>query len=131
MVSLTGLTPTDVRTVRGVEPSAYRVRVDLPDPLVAPRVAGVGPTLRAARRVGVPRGRLRLPLAPISTPAPALATNRRFTLPLTLGARLLIVPTLAQFGVETRTLHLTLEAPQRAVEALVILDDYFQDDHAP
>ena len=74
---------------------------------------------------------LRLPLALIFTLAPALATNSRFTLPLTLAARLLIVPTLAQFGVQTRTLHLTLEAPQRAVEALVILDDYFQDDHAP
>jgi len=67
----------------------------------------------------------------VPTLASALTTNRGFTLPFTLGARLLIVPTLAQFGVKARTLHLTLEAPQCAVEALVILDDHFQDDHAP
>jgi uncharacterized membrane protein len=63
--------------------------------------------------------------------APAFATNSRFTLPLSLGARLLVVTTLAQLGIETRTLHLSFETAQRTVEALVILDDYFQDDHAP
>jgi len=67
----------------------------------------------------------------MATLAPALATNCRFTLPLTLGARLLVIPPLAQLGIKTRTLHLAFEAAQCAVEALVILDDYFQDYHAP
>ena len=70
-------------------------------------------------------------LAPVATLTPALATNRRFALPFALRARLFVVPALAQFGIETRALHLALEAPQCTVEALVILDDYFQDDHAP
>jgi len=80
-----------------------------------------------------PTGGERL-LAPRNTSptlTPALATNCRFTLSLPLGARLLIVPALAQLGIQARTLHFALEAAQCAVEALVILDDYFQDYHSP
>jgi len=40
-------------------------------------------------------------LALIATLASAFATNSRFTLPLSLCARLLVVTTLAQLGIET------------------------------
>ena len=60
---------------------------------------------------------------------PTLATNRGLTLPLPLGARLLVVATLTKLRIEARALHFPLEAAQSAVEALVVLYDDFQDDH--
>lgn len=60
-----------------------------------------------------------------------LATDRRFLLPLPLGTGLLVEATLAQLGIETRALHLSLEAAQRAVETLIVLNDDFQDDYRP
>ena len=61
--------------------------------------------------------------------APTLATDRGLTLPLALRAGLLVIATLAQLRIETRALHLPLEAAQGAVEALVVLYDDLQDDH--
>jgi len=54
-------------------------------------------------------------------------TNRRFPLTLALGTGLLVVPPLAKLGVETGPLHLALEPAKRAVEALVVLNDDFQE----
>ena len=65
----------------------------------------------------------------LATLAPAFATDGRFTLPLTLCTGLLVVPALPQLRVETRALYLPLEAAQSAVEALIVLNDDFQDDH--
>ena len=56
----------------------------------------------------------------------ALAADRCFFLPLPLGAGLLVVTTLAQLGVQSGALHLPLEAAERAIETLVVLDDDFQ-----
>lgn len=76
-------------------------------------------------------GAVRFSLRALPTlPAP-LTTDGGFPLPLALGTGLLVVPALAQFGIETGALHLPLEAAQRAVETLVVLNDDFQDDHAP
>ncbi len=60
-----------------------------------------------------------------------LATNGCFTLPLTLGAGLLIEATFPKLRIQTRALDLPLEPAQRAIEALVISDDYFQDYYTP
>lgn len=68
-------------------------------------------------------------LGALATLTPTLATDRGLTLPLTLGARLFIVATLAQLRIEARALNLPLEAAKSAVEALVVLYDDFQDDH--
>lgn len=62
---------------------------------------------------------------------PALAADRRFALPLALGAGLLVEAALAELGVEPRPLDLALEAPQGPLEALVVLDGHFQGNHAP
>lgn len=60
-----------------------------------------------------------------------LSTNRRFPLPLALGTGLLVVPPLAELGIETGPLHFPLEPAQGAVEALIVLNDDFQEDHLP
>lgn len=59
------------------------------------------------------------------------ATNGGFALALALGARLLVEATLPKLRIQTRPLHFTLEAAQRAIETLVISDGYFQDYHSP
>ena len=63
--------------------------------------------------------------------APALAANRGFPLPLALRAGLLVKASLPELGVEAGALHLPLETPERTLEALVVLDDYFQSRLAP
>ena len=63
-------------------------------------------------------------------PAP-LAADGSLPLPLALGAGLLVEPTLSELGVETGALNLTLEPPERALEALVVLDRHFQRGHTP
>jgi hypothetical protein len=65
-------------------------------------------------------------LAAIPTLAAALTPDGGFALPLPLSARLLVVATLAQLRVQTGALHLPLEAAERSVETLVVLDDDFQ-----
>lgn len=60
-----------------------------------------------------------------------LSTNRSFPLTLPLGAGLFVVPPLAELRIETGPLHLALEPAQCAVEALVVLNDDFQENHLP
>ena len=69
-----------------------------------------------------------VPQAPL---APPLPPNGGLPLPLPLGAGLLIEAALTQLGVEAGPLNLPLETAQSPVEALVVLDDDFQTDHAP
>ena len=57
--------------------------------------------------------------------------NGRFTLPLPLSARLFVEATLPEFGVETRSLHLTLEPAKGPLEAFVVLNSYFQEITTP
>ncbi len=66
------------------------------------------------------------PLEAATLPA-SLTPDGRFPLPLTLGARLLVEPALTQLRVQSRALDLALESTQGAVEAFVLLDDYFQN----
>lgn len=66
-----------------------------------------------------------------ATLTPTLSTNRSFPLALPLGAGLFVVPPLAELRIETGTLHLALEPAQCAIEALVVLNDDFQENHLP
>ncbi len=74
-------------------------------------------------------GRSRLDFAPALTTA--FAANGRLTLSLPLGARLFVKTTLPKFGVETRSLHLTLEPAKGPLEAFVVLNSYFQEITTP
>jgi len=65
-------------------------------------------------------------LASGATLSAPLSADRRLALPLSLGAGLLVVPALAELGIQTRPLHLSLEPAQCAVETLVVLNDDFQ-----
>jgi hypothetical protein len=65
-------------------------------------------------------------LAAVAALTSTLAADSGFALPLPLGARLLVVATLTQLGVESGALHLPLEAAERSIETLVVLDDDFQ-----
>ena len=67
-------------------------------------------------------------LAPLP---PSLPPNRRFPLPLPLGAGLLVEPPLPEFGIEAGPLDLSLEPAKCPVETFVVLDEDFQTDHAP
>lgn len=58
-----------------------------------------------------------------------LATDRGLTLPLPLCAGLLIETALAELGIQAGTLNLTLEATQRPLETLVVLNLNVQTYH--
>lgn len=101
MVSLTGLTPTEVRTVRGWNRLLIAFAWTYLTGFVARGVEWVARALRPARRLNKTSGAegSSMPLALVPTLAPTLATNRRFAFPLALGTRLLVVPALAQLGI--------------------------------
>lgn len=101
MVSLTRLTPTEVRTVRGWNRLLIAFAWTYLTGFVARGVEWVARTLRPARRLNKTSGAegSSMPLARVPTLAPTLATNRRFAFPLALGTRLLVVPALAQLGI--------------------------------
>lgn len=106
------------------------------DVVASPRITASRAPARGAgkKKRPFPRGRTVLersrrrsgPLAPLTPP---LAPDRGLALPLPLRARLLVIAALPEFGIQARPLHLPLEAAQRAIEALVVLYDDFQDDH--
>lgn len=58
--------------------------------------------------------------------ATAFTSNGRFTLPFSLGARLFVEATLPEFGVETGSLHFTLESAEGPFKAFVVLNSYVQ-----
>jgi hypothetical protein len=62
---------------------------------------------------------------------PPFAPNSRLTLPLSLSAGLLIETPLPEFGVEAGPLNFSFEPTESPIEALVVLDDDFQANHAP
>jgi hypothetical protein len=72
-----------------------------------------------------------LALRPRAPLAPTLPPDGGLSLPLPLGAGLLIETALTELGIQTRPLNLPLEPAKSPVEALVVLDDNFQTDHAP
>jgi len=77
------------------------------------------------------RAALETCLAPSAALSAALSADGGLALPLSLGAGLLVVPTLTELGIKARALHLPLEAAERPVETLVVLDDDFQSDGPP
>ena len=83
------------------------------------------PQSAGGSREGVPGS---VPQAPLPAPLPP---DRRLALPLSLGTGLLVEATLPKLGVETGPLDLSLETAKGPIEALVVLDDNFQTDHAP
>jgi hypothetical protein len=70
-------------------------------------------------------------LAPAASLAASLPADGGFPLPLPLGAGLLVVPPLAELGIQAGALHLPLEAAERPVETLVVLNDDFQATDLP
>ena len=68
------------------------------------------------------------PRPPLPSPFPP---DSGFTLPLPLGAGLLIEPAFPKLGIEPGSLHFSLEPAECPVEAFVVLDENFQTDHAP
>ena len=84
----------------------------------------------------IARGVRGLESGPLDLPShtalpPPLPTNGSLSLALSLGAGLLVETTLPQLGVETGTLDLALEPAQCPLEALIVMYDDFQSDHAP
>ena len=72
-----------------------------------------------------------LALGPRASLPPSLPPDGRLSLPLPLSAGLLIEATLTEFRVEAGPLDFSFEPAKSPVEALVVLDDDFQTDHAP
>jgi hypothetical protein len=77
--------------------------------------------MKGASRVLGPRAALPSPLTP----------DGGLTLPLPLGAGLFIETAFPEFRVEAGPLHFPLEPAEGPIEALIVLDDDFQTDHAP
>lgn len=69
-----------------------------------------------------------MPQAALPPPLPA---DGRLPLSLALGAGLFVKASLPKLGVKAGTLNFPLEASEGPIEALVVLDDDFQTDHAP
>jgi len=68
---------------------------------------------------------------PRASLAPTFPPDCGLALALPLGAGLFIEPTLPELGVQAGPLDFPLEPAEGPIEALVILDDDFQTDHAP
>jgi hypothetical protein len=58
--------------------------------------------------------------------ATAFASDGSLALPLPLGTGFLVKATLAKLRVKTRPLHLSFEPAERSLEALAVLNRYFQ-----
>ena len=85
-----------------------------------------------ARRRTLPYGRAAVSpavdqvLRPFPSLTAAFTPDGGLALPLSLSAGLLVVAALPQLGVKTGALHFALEAPQRAIETFIVLNDDFQ-----
>jgi hypothetical protein len=66
------------------------------------------------------------------SPLPAsLSSDCCFALPFPLCAGFLVEPTLSELRVQSRTLNFTLELAEGPFEVFSLLDDHFQQYHAP
>jgi len=76
------------------------------------------------------RGDVRASGSQASLP-PSFTPNGRLALPLPLSAGLFIKTTLPELGIEAGSLNFSFEPTECPIEALVVLDDDFQTNHAP
>ena len=100
-------------------------------PKKSERPLRINPGGRSLYRDGFPTpGRLELRAGPAAL-TPPLPTDGSFTLPFLLGAGLFVKTAFAELGIETGALDLPLEAAQRPLEALVVLNCHFRKDLTP